>query len=134
MVMLTKEDLRQVSLLIAQAIEDYINPQFDKVWERFDGVDKRFDGVDKRLDGSDERMDGMNDRLNRIEATMVTKNYLDEKLADLRGDLIEIDRKEEQKMDGLVSVLVHNKTVSPRQARSLDQFNVFPRLPQKRRA
>ncbi|MEK7158199.1 MAG: hypothetical protein AAB733_01330 [Patescibacteria group bacterium] len=122
--MLTKEDLKQISQLIyqnvGQIIEEHVNPQFDKVWEKFDSVDERFDSI--------------NDRLNRIEATMVTKDYLDEKLANLRGDLIEIDRKEEQKINGLVSVLVHNKTVSPRQARSLDPFNVFPRLPQKRRA
>lgn len=44
---------------------------FDEVDERFKNVDKRFDGVDKRL--------------TRVEITMVTKDYLDEKMADLRG-------------------------------------------------
>ena len=74
-VMLTKEDLKQISQLIyqnvGQIIEEHVNPQFDKVWEKFDNVDERFDSI--------------NDRLNRIEATMVTKDYLDEKLANLRG-------------------------------------------------
>ena len=44
-------------------------------------------------------------RLNTIESTMVTKDYLDEKLADLRGDLTILIRKEDTKLKTLVEVL-----------------------------
>lgn len=37
-------------------------------------------------------------RLTRVEATMVTKSYLDDKLADLKGDLIEKMRKQESRI------------------------------------
>jgi len=49
----------------------------------FDGVDKRFDKVDVRIDKIDKR-------LIHTEAMMVTKDYLDDKLADLKGDVIAI--------------------------------------------
>lgn len=43
--------------------------------------------------------------LRRIEALMVTKGYLDEKLADLKGDLILKLRKTNEKLDFIVSLL-----------------------------
>ena len=42
----------------------------------FNDVDKKFEMVDKRL--------------TRIESIMVTKDYLDDKLADLKGDVIAV--------------------------------------------
>jgi len=33
----------------------------------------------------------------KIRATMVTKSYLDDKMADLRGDTVAIQRKEDEK-------------------------------------
>jgi len=35
---------------------------------------------------------------NKVEATMVTKDYLDDKLSDLRGDLVVLMRKEDKKL------------------------------------
>ena len=40
-----------------------------------------------------------------IKATMVTKDYLDEKVSDLRGDLVVMMRKEDTKLKTLVGVL-----------------------------
>ena len=37
---------------------------------------------------NDQRWQKNEERLTRMEALMVTKDYLDEKLADLRGDLV----------------------------------------------
>ncbi len=51
----------------------------------FEQVDKRFEKIEKRLTGA--------------EAVMVTKDYLDDKLADLKGDIITIikgDRERDQ--------------------------------------
>ena len=54
----------------------------------------------------------MDTRLNTIESdikimksTMVTKDYLDEKLSDLRGDLTILIRKEDTKLKTLVDIL-----------------------------
>ncbi len=81
---------------------DGVDKRFDGVDKRFDGVDKRFDGVDKRFDGVDKRFDGVDKRLTRVESTMVTKDYLDEKLVDLRGDIVILLRKEDRKLEALI--------------------------------
>ncbi|MFH1631576.1 MAG: hypothetical protein ABIA47_00935 [bacterium] len=59
-----------------------------------ESVDSRFDGIDTRFEGIDNRIDGIDRRLNRVEALMVTKDYLNEKLWSLRGDLVSMIRRE----------------------------------------
>lgn len=44
-------------------------------------------------------------QINGKMATMVTKDYLDEKMSDLRGDLVVMMRKEDTKLKTLVGVL-----------------------------
>ncbi len=70
--MLTDEDIARIGVEVARVIEDNVDPQFDSMGRRLDGVEKRLDGVEKRL--------------TKAEALMVTKDYLDDKLADLRGE------------------------------------------------
>ncbi|HLC89432.1 MAG TPA: hypothetical protein VJG65_00570, partial [Patescibacteria group bacterium] len=76
-----KKDLKKIRGELASVIEDNINPQFEIVHKRFEDVNKRFEDVNKRFED-------VNKHFGRIEATMVTKSYLDEKLADLSGDLV----------------------------------------------
>lgn len=47
----------------------------------------------------------LNARVTTIESTMVTKNYLDDKIADLRGDLVLLARKGNTKLSTLVEEL-----------------------------
>ncbi len=78
------------------------------------GVEKRFDAIDGRFNKADERFDKVETRLGKIESTMVTKDYLNEKLddkmADLRGDLVVLMRKEDTKLKELVDIL-HQKRI-----------------------
>lgn len=69
-------------------------------------MDQRFDAVEKRLDRHDERFANLESRVGAIEDTMVTKDYLDEKLTDLRGDIVVLVRKEDRKLGALVDALV----------------------------
>lgn len=66
-----KKDLQQIHEELAKVIEGNINPQFEKIYTRLEGIDGRLAGIDGRLNGHDSRFD-------KIEATMVTKSYLDE--------------------------------------------------------
>ena len=75
-----------------------INESFTDLEKRFIGIDKRFEGIDKRFD--------------KIEATMVTKDYLDDKLCDLRDDLTRLMFKEDVKLKSLVNTL-HRRRVIP---------------------
>lgn len=63
--------------------------QFDEVGKKFDEVNKQFDEVNKKFD---EKFDKVNGRLGKIESNMLTKDYFDERLADLRGDLVVLTR------------------------------------------
>ena len=71
-----------------------IKEQFDEVGKRFDEVDKKFDEVNKQFGE-------VNGRLGKIESNMLTKDYLDERLADLRGDLVVLTRKEDNKLKNI---------------------------------
>ena len=63
-----------------------------------------------------------------MKATMVTKSYLDDKLADLRGDLVVLTRKEDTKLKTLVEVLQKKKVISNQDARRILTMEPFPQL------
>ena len=78
----------------------------------FDDVDKRFEQVDKRFD--------------KIEGEMVTKEYLDEKLADLRGDMVVLMRKGDRKLTHLVKILKNKQVLDQEEAEELLTMEPFP--------
>ena len=98
-----------------------VKGEFEKMDEKFDKVDKRFENIDKRFDGIDKRFD-------KIESSMVTKDYLDEKLADLRGDLVVLMRKEDAKLKTLVEILRKNKIISDQESTQVLAMEPFPML------
>ncbi|MDP2631958.1 MAG: hypothetical protein Q8P30_04315 [Candidatus Uhrbacteria bacterium] len=51
-------------------------------------------GVKHSIGGLKSEIETMNKRLNRVEALMVTKDYLDEKLWNLKGDMVSMMRRE----------------------------------------
>jgi len=68
--------------------------------------------------------------LRRIEALMVTKGYLDEKIADLKGDLIVKLRKTNEKLDFIVSLLRAHAVFSDDDLKRIrTEFQIFPQLP-----
>ena len=77
-------------------------------------VDKRFDKVDKRF--------------NKIESTMVTKDYLDDKLTDLRGDLVVLVRKEDFKVKKLVDILKKRNLLNDTEFNEIMSMEPFPQL------
>lgn len=62
-----------------------------------DSTDERFNQVDARFDRLEGRFDHLEGRVTKIESGMVTKDYLDEKLFDLRGDAVAMIRRHEQR-------------------------------------
>jgi hypothetical protein len=89
-------------------------------------VDKRFDGVEGRLDKVEGRLDKVEGRLTKIESTMVTKDYLDEKLSDLKGDLVVLVRKEDRKLASLIDVLIRKSVISTDDAKHILALEPFP--------
>jgi hypothetical protein len=102
--MLDANDLRLIGEEMGRVIDDNLMPRIE------DLINEKFEA-----------------NLAPIKATMVTKDYLDEKLAVLRGDLIGYDRKLEKKTDVLVGALVERRALTASDAERLEQARVFPR-------
>ncbi|MCL5667150.1 MAG: hypothetical protein M1383_05275 [Patescibacteria group bacterium] len=77
----------------------------------------------------EKRFDGLESRVTKIEQNMVTKDYLDEKLLDLKGDLTVLIKKEDRKLLALVSVLEKNKIISTKEAKDILSLEPFPQTP-----
>lgn len=59
---------------------------------------------------------------------MVTKDYLDEKLGDLRGDLTVLIRKEDNKVKALVEVLVEKKVLNKTDQKKIYSLEPFAQI------
>ena len=84
--------------------------------------------VDERFDKVDERFDNLEGRVGKIEATMVTKDYLDEKLADLRGDLVVLMRKEDTKVIKLIEILKKRKVITEAEEKEILSMEPFAKF------
>lgn len=91
-----KQDIREI-LDVIQHYAGHIDGRLGKIDQQFNTIDARFDGIDTRFDRIETRLDGTDTRLVRAESLMVTKDYLDEKLWDLRGDMVSMTRREARK-------------------------------------
>ena len=71
--------------------------------------------------------DELKEELAKMETRLVTKDYLDETMNDLRGDLTVSLRKEDQKVVTLVSILEERKVLSKKDAQRVMAMELFPR-------
>ncbi len=106
-----REEIREEVPQIVRAeletvLEHNIMPQFEYMHQKFAEIDGRF---------------------GRIEATMVTKDYLDDKLADLKGEMILLHRRQEQKTDALTECLLVNRALTNEDVRLLEARRIFPK-------
>ena len=76
--MLEDKDIQKIGEELGKVIEQNINPQFDDIRERIDALELN---------------------VTTIQSEMVTKSYLDDKLANLEGGLIGKLRKEDAKIN-----------------------------------
>lgn len=64
--------------------------------------------------------------IEELKAQMVTKDYLDEKLSDLRGDLVVSMRKEDRKVRRLIELLRDKKILGEPEVGELLSMEPFP--------
>lgn len=94
-------------------------------------IDERFDKIEATmatkvdLVAAVQRIDKIEVKVNHIETQMVTKSYLDEKLYDLKGDLIVIARKEDRKVNSVVNLLRQKNIFSAQEAAEVLSAAVF---------
>ena len=91
-------------------------------------TEKRYQGIEGQLDRIGGRLDGVEGRLDKIESTMVTKDFLEDKLADLKGDIIIELRSEDRKLAALVGVLRTRQVITEDDAKQILSMKPFPQL------
>lgn len=55
-------------------------------------------------------------------------DHLDEKLGDLKGDLVILMRKEDHKLINLIELLLNKKVISEKEANNIFKMEPFPKL------
>jgi hypothetical protein len=104
-----KEPTNQDILDVLQSFAGSVDDRFAKIDKKFEQIDKRFEQIDASFEQIDSRFVQIDKRFDRIEATMVTKEYLDDKLFEVRGEIVNLGRKQDRKMEIVVSELVKRK-------------------------
>lgn len=86
------------------------------------------DHMAMRVDNIGENVEKLEKRMTRVETLMVTKDYLDEKMADLRGDLVVMMRKEDTKVKSLVDILHKKKVITDGEVTKILRMEPFAQI------
>jgi predicted nuclease with TOPRIM domain len=89
-------------------------------------TDEILQAVGHFSDKTEERFNGIEGRLDKVESNMVTRDYLDEKLADLKGDMYVTMRKGDKKLTHLINILESRKVISSKDANEVLSLEPFP--------
>lgn len=128
--MLTEQQLmrsEQKSMLIEQReMRSSISDLKEAQQETLEALHAFATHVDDRFSQVDNKFKSIDQQFTEIRATMVTKDYLDNKIADLRGDLVLLARKGNTKLSTLVERLVEEKRLDPKVAHQILLMEPFP--------
>jgi hypothetical protein len=94
-----------------------------------DRVEERFNKVEERFKKLEDRFGFIEGRVGKVELGMVTKDYLDRKMAEQHGDIISVINGVDHKTFVLVDTLANKKVLSRQEAKSLKQLKPFPKIP-----
>ena len=84
--------------------------------------------IKKEFGKTNKKIDSNTNETKKVKASMVTKTYLDEKLADLRGDLVVLMRKEDNKVRKLIDILKKRNVISKSDEKEILAMEPFPEL------
>jgi len=105
-----------------------IHKEFKNVNKELGSLKKDVGGLKKDVGGLKKDVGGLKKDVGGLKQRMVTKNYLDEKMADLRGDLVVMMRKEDNKMRKLVDILKQRELISKKDVNTILAMEPFPEL------
>jgi hypothetical protein len=75
---------------------------------------------------NDERLNRIESDVVSIKSQMVTKEYLDDKLINLKADLTVLLRKEDNKLSALTKQLASKKVITNDDAKNISAMEPFP--------
>jgi len=105
-----------------------VNELSSNIDGRFSRVDERFEKIDDRFEKIDGRFEKIDREIGWIKSNMVTKDHFDDRLADLKGDLIVMMRKEDAKFVALLELLRRKEMISVPEAEAILSMEPFPKL------
>ena len=77
-------------------------------------------------EATDAKLDNIEKRLTKVEATMVTKEYLDHKLAEERFEIMKVVSKENEKLGAFVEIAEHHEVITKKEAKAIMAMPPFP--------
>ena len=101
---------------ILEAIHDFANH-----------TEKRFDTLESDVSSLKSDVSSLKSDVSSLKSQMVTKDYLDDKLSDLKGDLIVLIRKEDTKLAALVEILKERKVIDDNDIKKILAMEPFPK-------
>jgi len=108
------------------AFAEQVDLKFEQIDRRFDKVEAELGSMKSELGSMKSELGSLKSEIGMIKATMVTKSYLDDKLADLKGDMVSMLRKEDQKVNRLLGILAEKRLLAPSEAQDVLSFRPFP--------
>jgi chaperonin cofactor prefoldin len=121
--MLTQEDLKNIGIELSKVIEQNVAPALEQM-----ATKEEVKELGDRVGRIENQVGNLENQVNHIENQMVTKDYLDEKLADFRGDLNVMMRKGDAKLLRLIQFLKEKAILNDSQVQELFSMEPFPKL------
>jgi len=107
--MLNSDDIKKIGVEVGKVIEHNITPAIDELSKEMRG---EFDVIKSDLIS--------------VKSQMVTKSYLDDKLAELEGTVVVRQRKEDKKVNLLIELLQKKSVLADTDVKQLKEIQVFP--------
>jgi septal ring factor EnvC (AmiA/AmiB activator) len=115
-----------------QEILEAINIFSTSVEERFCSLEKDVSEIKNDISVLKNDVSDLKNQVSDIKGTintqMVTKDYLDNKNSDLRGDMVVLTRKEDMKFKRLVAILEKRSLITENEAKEIMSMEPFPQL------
>ncbi|MFH0928385.1 MAG: hypothetical protein V1821_02830 [bacterium] len=114
---------------ILEAINSFassVDERFEKIDQRFDHVENEISGMKSEIVGMKSEISGVKSEIVGIKNQMVTKDFLTDKLGQLRGDLVALVRKEDQRVNGLIRIMEEDNVISKKVAQKMLATEVLP--------
>jgi len=126
----TTDEILEAVNVFANKTEERFSKLEDDVGEikvQIGSIETRVGSIETRVGSIETRVGSIETRVGSIETRMVTKDYLDDKLADLRGDLVVLMRKEDVKFEALLKTLLKREVLSIDEINNILALEPFPR-------
>lgn len=119
------QQLTRLYETLSQKVESQFTEALEAVHLLSEQMEQRFTQVDERFEQVDLRFQSLESKVTGVESQMVTKTYLDDKLADLRGDLTLLTRQEDQKLLSLVELLFGKRLMTKEERQHIMALQPF---------